>query len=121
MQQAILFVADTLLSLLLYLFLIRLMLQWVRADFRNPIAQSIMRLTNWLVLPLRRALPSIGRIDTASIVAVYAAALVQTAAVTLIIAGAVPSALDWLQAALLVSIRDALWLYFLAIFIYALA
>lgn len=121
MQQAILFIADTLLSLLLYLFLIRLMLQWVRADFRNPIAQSILRLTNWLVLPLRRALPAIGRIDTASILAVYAAALVQTAAVTLIIAGALPGAVDWLQAALLVSIRDALWLYFWAIFIYALA
>jgi YggT family protein len=52
---------------------------------------------------------------------VYAAALVQTAAVTLIITGAIPAALDWLQAALLVSIRDALWLYFWAIFIYALA
>jgi YggT family protein len=121
MQQAILFVADTLLSLLLYLFLIRLLLQWVRADFRNPIAQSILRITNWLVLPLRRALPAIGRVDTASIVAVYAAALVQTAAVTLILVGALPSALDWLQAALLVSVRDALWLYFWAIVIYALA
>jgi len=70
MQQAILFVADTLLSLLLYLFLIRLLLQWVRADFRNPIAQSILRITNLMVLPLRRALPAIGRVDTATIVAV---------------------------------------------------
>ena len=39
----------------------------------------------------------------------------------LILVGALPSALDWLQAALLVSVRDALWLYFWAIFIYALA
>jgi len=121
MQQALIFLADTLLSLLMYVFLLRAMLQLGRADFRNPLAQSILGVTNWLVLPLRRALPPIGRFDTSSVIAAYAIALVHTAALTLIAGGFIPAAGTWLWAALLSAVRDALWLYFWAIFIYALA
>jgi YggT family protein len=109
------------LSLLLYVFLLRLLLQWTRANFRNPIAEAILRLSNWLVMPLRRVLPPLGRIDTASVVAAYAVALLQTAALSVILAGAVPEALPWLAVAGLELVRSALWLYFWAIFIYALS
>lgn len=36
-----------------------------------PIAPFIFALTNWLVLPLRRILPAIGKLDTASLVGSY--------------------------------------------------
>ena len=36
-----------------------------------PIAPFIFALTNWMVLPLRRVLPSIGKLDTASLVGSY--------------------------------------------------
>ena len=65
MQDALVFLVDTFFSLLFFVFLLRLVLQWARADFRNPLAQAIVRLTNWLILPLRRGLPPIGRVDTA--------------------------------------------------------
>lgn len=121
MQQVALFLTQTFFSLLLNVFLLRLMLQWARANFRNPISQAILRLSNWLVLPLRRILPPVGRFDTASVVASYAIALVQTAALSVVLAGALPDALPWLLAAGIELIRTALWLYFWAIFIYALA
>lgn len=121
MHQVVLFLAETFFSLLLYAFLLRLMLQWARANFRNPLAEAILRTTNWLIMPLRRALPPIGRIDTASLVAAYAVALVQTAALSVILAGALPDALLWLWVAAIELLRSALWLYFWAIFIYALA
>lgn len=121
MHQVVLFLAETFFSLLLYVFLLRLMMQWTRANFRNPIAESIVRLSNWLVMPLRRVLPPLGRIDTASLVAVYAVALVQTAALSVILAGTIPEALPWLLAAAIELLRSALWLYFWAIFIYALS
>jgi YggT family protein len=111
MHQVVLFLAETFLSLLLYVFLLRLMLQWARGNFRNPIAQAIVRLSNWLIMPLRRVLPPLGRLDTASLVAAYAMALVQTAALAVILAGALPDALPWLLAALVELIRSALWLY----------
>ena len=47
--------------------LLRLLLQWSRADFRNPLCQAIVHLTNPLIVPLRRVLPPIGKIDTASV------------------------------------------------------
>jgi len=59
-MTALYFVADVLLSLYLFVFVLRVLLQWVRADFRNQIAQAVVRLTNWLVLPLRRVLPPVG-------------------------------------------------------------
>ena len=53
---------NTLISLTLLVFMLRLILQLVRADFYNPISQAIVKLSNPLVLPLRRLLPPLGRI-----------------------------------------------------------
>ncbi len=78
MINALDFIADSILSLAVYAFLLRFLLPLARADFRNPISQAILSLTSWLVLPLRRVLPPIGRLDTASLVALLAVQLVAT-------------------------------------------
>ena len=93
-MEAIRFVVDTLLWLLTLAFLLRLLCQLSRADFRDPIADSIVRVTNWLILPLRRLLPPIGKIDTATVVAVLAAACARSAAM-LALSGA--PFVDWLS------------------------
>jgi len=49
---------------------LRLLFQLVRADFRDPMADAIVRVTNWLIMPLRKVLPPIGKIDTATVLAV---------------------------------------------------
>ena len=71
-MDALVFLVDSLLTFLVYAFLLRVLLQLVRADFRNPLAQAVLALTNWLVMPLRRLLPPVGRFDTASLVALLA-------------------------------------------------
>src|SRR5438552_17195810 len=76
-MTALIFIVDTLLSLALFVVLARLLLQWARADFRNPIAQAIVRLTNPLILPLRRVLPPVGKVDTVSVVAVVLVAIIK--------------------------------------------
>ncbi|MGH8286896.1 MAG: YggT family protein [Steroidobacteraceae bacterium] len=119
-MNALIFIVKTLLSLVLFVMLLRLLLQWVRADFRNPVCQAIVRLTNWLVLPLRRVLPPIGRVDTASVVAVVIVAFVEVAIVYSLIGHGVPPPLLWLREAALEIIRTALWTYFYAILLYAL-
>ena len=80
-MEAIRYIVDTLLWLLTVAFVLRLLFQWVRADFRDPMADAIVRVTNWLIVPLRRLLPPIGRIDTATVFAVLASAAVRTEAV----------------------------------------
>ena len=80
-MDAIRYIVDTLLWLLTLAFVLRLLFQWVRADFRDPIADAIVRATNWLIMPLRRLLPPIGKVDTATVIAVVAVASVRTFAV----------------------------------------
>src|SRR5450631_4455039 len=79
-MEAIRYIVDTLLWLLTLAFLLRLLFQLVRADFRDPMADAIVRVTNWLILPLRRLLPPIRKIDTATIVGVLLVASARTAA-----------------------------------------
>jgi YggT family protein len=118
-MDAVIFVVDTLLSLAVYAFLLRLLLQLSRADFRNPLAQAVLRLTSWLVLPLRRVLPAAGRVDTASVVAVLLAQLARTVAVSWLALGAVMAPAALLQATLIAVLVATLGLYTVAIIAYA--
>ena len=83
-MDGIRYLVDTLLWLLTLAFVLRLLLQLVRASFRDPLADAIVRVTNWLVLPLRRVLPPIRKVDTATVVAVLCAAAVHSAALLLL-------------------------------------
>lgn len=72
MTQAGLFLFRTLADLFLMLILLRLFLQIFRANFRNPIAQAVLKLTSPVVVPLRRILPALGPVDTATLVVALA-------------------------------------------------
>ena len=61
------YLVQTFLSLYLVAMLLRFLLQLVRADFYNPISQFLVKVTNPLVIPLRRAIPGYGGIDLASL------------------------------------------------------
>jgi YggT family protein len=120
MNAAITFIVDTLLSGALFVVLARLLLQWTRADFRNPLCQAIVRLTNPLILPLRRVLPPVGKLDTASVVAVLIIATVDVAITSALGGGGFPSPFSWVQRVALVIVMMLLWTYFYAIVLYAL-
>jgi YggT family protein len=62
------FLIGTLLDLYVTALLLRLLLQWVRADFYNPVCQFLVQITNPVVVPLRRIIPPIRRLDTATVV-----------------------------------------------------
>jgi YggT family protein len=79
-MEAIRFIVDILLWLLTLAFMLRLLFQWARADFRDPVADAVVRVTNWLIMPLRRILRPIGKIDTATVLAVLLAAAAHTEA-----------------------------------------
>lgn len=70
--NAVSYLVGTLIDLYITAVLIRLLLQWVRADFYNPVCQFLVKVTNPLIVPLRRVIPSIRRIDTASVVLILA-------------------------------------------------
>jgi YggT family protein len=68
---ALVFIINALSSLVLLILLLRLILPLLRADFRNPIAQGILKITSPLVIPVRRVVPSFGRFDTATILVAF--------------------------------------------------
>lgn len=68
MNDPLILVVKTLGNVYLFIVLLRLVLQLSRADFYNPISQAIVKATTPLVRPLRKVIPSIGRVDTASVV-----------------------------------------------------
>jgi YggT family protein len=119
-MRALIFIIESLLTLAMFVVLLRLLLQLARADFRNPISQAIVKLTNPLILPLRRVLPPIGKIDTACVVGVVLVALLEVGVVFALRGLGLPPAGLWLQATALEIARTALWTYFYAILIYAL-
>ncbi|MGA9851513.1 MAG: YggT family protein [Gammaproteobacteria bacterium] len=67
---AFVFLINTLLGLYTAAVMLRFLLQWVRADFYNPICQAIVKLTNPLLLPLRRIVPGWRGLDFAAVVLV---------------------------------------------------
>lgn len=120
-MSAIIYILDTLLGLALFVVMARLLLQWTRADFRNPLCQGIVKLTNPLILPLRRVLPPVGKLDTASVVAVLLVAIVKVASLYWLTDMPLPPpALVWVRAVVTEIARTLLWTYFYAIVLYAL-
>ena len=120
MIQAIVFVIKTLGSLVVAVFILRLLLQLARANFRNSLVQGIVRLTNWLVMPLRRVLPPLGKVDLASVVAIL---LVEMAAVILLAAVrgfGVPATAVLAGATLLGAVIGAIDIACIAVFVHAL-
>jgi YggT family protein len=119
-MDAVRYVIDTLLWLLTLAFLLRLLFQWVRANFRDPMADAIVRMTNWLILPLRRVLPPIGKIDTATVVSVLAVASLRTFAVLALAGQGVGDVILFLRITLVDLAEMVLKIYLFAMLLYAL-
>lgn len=69
--SAIVFIVNAVTSLYLLVLLLRFWMPWLQADFRNPLAQGILRFTSPVVIPVRRIVPSFGRLDTATVLVAF--------------------------------------------------
>ncbi|MDD1623189.1 MAG: YggT family protein [Methylococcaceae bacterium] len=72
MTDPIIFLIDSLFSLYILAVLLRFLLQWCGADFYNPISQFLVKITHPPLRILRRFVPSIGKIDTSSLILILA-------------------------------------------------
>ena len=71
MTSGLLYILRSLMDLYLIAFALRIAMQWVRSDFRNPVVQFVLTVTNPVVLPLRRLVPAVGKIDLAAVVGYF--------------------------------------------------
>ncbi len=118
MENALVFILRTLFDLYILTFAMRLLLQWAAVDKRNPLVQFILRVTNPLVIPLRRLLPPFGRIDTATVVVLVGLQVLATVLVVRIGCIGEPEILPTLSLALLNLVRLALSIFTWSIIIY---
>ena len=79
------FLLDVIGGLLTGACLLRLYMQWQRVPFSNPVGGLVFALTDWLIMPLRRVIPPVGRWDISSLVAAVLLQLVQYVLLTLLI------------------------------------
>lgn len=108
------FVIHTLFSLYVLALMLRFLLAWVRADFYNPVSQFLVKITNPVLVPLRRIIPPAGGVDLASIVVMLAVQMLGIVLILLLRGGGVP-----LQALVFVSLTELVDLLF-KVFIYGI-
>lgn len=73
------FLIKTCADLFVLVLLLRFYLQVVRAPFSHPLAQFVVKLTNFAVLPLRRVVPSFRAYDSATLVLAWLVSLLAIA------------------------------------------
>ncbi len=100
------FLINTLFDIYLMIVLLRIWLQWTRADFYNPLSQFIVKATHPILAPMRRIIPSIGSLDMAAVVLALLVALLKFVAFTLL-ASAAFQPLPLLMFSLLLVLKQA--------------
>jgi YggT family protein len=100
--------------------ILRFVMQLVRADFRNQIAHAVLIVTNPLIMPLRKILPPVGKVDTSSVIAILIVAALIVAAAPLILQGPALDPITWIRWTLLLIARSFITFYTVAIIIYVI-
>jgi YggT family protein len=117
MQSALIFLFKTLADLYLLTFLLRFIMQWVRASHYNPLSQFVFKVTNPLVVPARRVLPSVAGLDTPTLIVLIVLEIVATL-ILLRLAGLVLPVPQLLGYSMLRLVALVVWFYTVALFIY---
>jgi YggT family protein len=119
-MRALHYILDTLITLYQGVLLLRLLMQLTRADFRNPLARAIVQLTDPLILPLRRLLPPLQKIDSATVVAIVLIAALKVALLHLLSGAALPGAATLTLGILLDVVKLVLKTYLFSIILNAI-
>ncbi|MCF8177472.1 MAG: YggT family protein [Sulfuritalea sp.] len=67
LTQIFIFILDTVCGLFTLVLLVRFAMQWARTPFRNPLGEFVIAATDWMVRPVRRAVPALFGFDTTSL------------------------------------------------------
>ena len=65
------FLLSTVIELYTMVLLLRIWMQWAHCDFYNPFSQFVVKVTQPIIGPLRRVIPAMGPIDSASLLVAY--------------------------------------------------
>ncbi len=86
------FLVSTLFGLYILAVMLRFLLQTVRADFYNPLVQVLVKITNPLLVPLRRLIPGMFGLDMAAVTLLLVLQGVELMLVAFLLGGSLPPA-----------------------------
>ena len=119
-MSALYYLVDTLLSLYLYVLILRFVMQLTRADFRNPVANAVLIATNPIIMPLRKIFPPLGKVDSASVLAIVLVAAATVGILNLLLGNPFLNPIAWLVSTGLMLVRAFIMFYMGVIIIFAL-
>ncbi|WP_111980277.1 YggT family protein [Algibacillus agarilyticus] len=119
-MNATYFLIDTIFGLYLMAVLLRFWLQIARADFYNPFSQFVVKVTNPLLIPLRKVVPGLFGLDMASIVLALLIALLKIVAILLLSTGSIDNPLMLILPSVVIVVKEALNIIFWIMVIRAL-
>lgn len=110
LNQIGILIVGTLVGSIVYLGLLRFYMQAFRAPFRNPIGQFTIALTDWGVKPLRKVVPGVRGLDTASLIFAFLVEFALIGIVYGVFGSSLPDPASWLLFALVGVIRASIHL-----------
>lgn len=118
LNSGLLFLIKTLFDLYLAILVVRIILVYVRANYFDPITQFVIKLTDFIVKPLRRILPNFRNIEIASILLTLVIQLIKYLLLSMIAFGA-PSLVGLFMLAIGDTLNLIIQIFFYAILIQA--
>jgi len=118
-MEAINYLLDFVFNAILMVLIIRVWLQLVRADFYNPLSQFIVKVSNPIVIPVRRLIPGFGGIDFATLLLAYVIACSKFVIIPLLNGGSI-DAISTLILGFVYLVKQSGFLLFIVMLVMAL-
>lgn len=84
-MKTLTFLLSTAIELYTMVLLLRVWMQWARCDFYNPFSQFVVKATQPIVGPLRRVIPSLGGLDTSSLLVAFILSVIKAIVLFMVI------------------------------------
>ena len=76
-MKTLTFLLSTVIELYTMALLLRVWMQWASCDFYNPFSQFVVKITQPVIGPLRRVIPPMGPIDSASLLVAFVLSIIK--------------------------------------------
>ena len=120
MRSSLFYLLKALGDLYLLTFLLRFLLQWIKADFYNPFTQAIVQITNPLVRPAQRFIPTSRSADIPTLVVLALLEALLTWMLTAVGSIPLPSLAPFPLLIVYRLISLTLWFYSVSIIVYVI-
>lgn len=119
MNSGFLFLTSTVFDLYIFILVVRLLLAWAGANYFDPFTQLVIKLTDFIIKPLRRVFPNLGRLETSSLLLIVLLDIIKLFILSWLTYG-IPNLLGILVMTVGDVLKDILQIFFFAIILQAI-